>query len=139
MTFLRRKSRGHVVAARLGPLYTYFVAGAKSVQAIFRNSRSLSSDFLVLEVYKKVIGLPRRDIAIFEADDSGSAGTPLRNVPEKQRIWRQVHEAQSRNFRSGEPLNILTKVFTRNSLMPWTSNLWTSGHQCRYTAFSETQ
>ena len=111
-----KKSRGHVVGARLGPLYAYFISGAKNVQVVFRNSRSLTSDFLILEVYKNVIGVPKRDVAIFEADDSGSAAVPYTKVPEDQRIWRHMHEAQNRNLQSTDYVNTLTAVFTREFL-----------------------
>jgi hypothetical protein len=111
-----KTSHGRIIGARLGPLYSYVISGAKNIQVIFRNSRSLTSDFLVLEVYKKVIGVPKRDIAIFEADDSGSAAVPYTNVAEEQRIWRHIHDAQSHNLQSTDSLNMLTTVFTQEFL-----------------------
>jgi len=93
-------------------MYVYFIGGAKNVQTVFRNSRSLTSDFLVLQVIKKVIGVTGRDAAIWENDKSGHHATPLSNIPEDERIWRHTNESQSRILQSGEELKILTKVFT---------------------------
>jgi hypothetical protein len=62
------------------------------------------------------MGVPKRDIAIFEADNSGTAAVPYTKVAEDQRIWRQIYDAQSRNLQSTDNLNILTTVFTRKFL-----------------------
>jgi hypothetical protein len=97
-------------------LYSYFISGAKNIQTIFRNSRSLTSDFLVLEVYKKVFAVPKEDLAIFEADDSGSSSVPYSQVPEEKRIWRHVHDAQHQHLTGTDSLNHLTTVFTREYL-----------------------
>lgn len=94
-------------------MYVYFIGGAKNVQTVFRSSRSLTSDFLVLQVYKKVIGLSKKDAAIFEADKSGHHAAPQSNVQEGERIWRQTHEAQSRTLQNGDEVKILGQVFTR--------------------------
>jgi hypothetical protein len=93
-------------------LYVYFISGAKNVQKVFRSSNSLSSDFLVLEVYRKVIGVPKRDLAIYEADKSGSSATPLTSISEEKRIWRQLHQVQHHHLSTSVPLIILTRVFT---------------------------
>ncbi|KAF4634070.1 hypothetical protein G7Y89_g4045 [Cudoniella acicularis] len=76
----------------------------------------MSADFLILEVYRNVVGLPKRDLAIFEVDDSGSAAAPLTNVPEERRIWRHIHHAHGPNLQSTRGLEVLTKVFTREFL-----------------------
>ena len=97
-------------------MYTYFIGGAKNIKVLFRNSRNLTSDSPVLQVYKKAIGLSAEDLAIFEADNSGSSAIPYSNVPEKDRIWHHVHDAQSRNLKGDEELGILMKKFTEELL-----------------------
>ena len=109
---VRKKSSGRTIGARLGPLYVYFIFGAKNIQRIFRSSKSLSSNFLVLAVYRNVIGIPKRDLAIYEADTSGSFAAPLSNVPEEKRIWRKLHEIQHHYLSTSNHLNVLTCVFT---------------------------
>lgn len=104
------------MGARLGPMYVYFVTGAKNVQAIFRNSKSLSTDAMVLQVYKNVLSLPKPDIAIFEADKSGSAVDPLISIPEHERIWRNLHHINGHGLQSSVDLGILTNTFTREIL-----------------------
>jgi len=56
--------------------------------------------------------MPKRDLAIYEADTSGSFVAPLTSIPEEKRIWRKVHEVQHHHLSSGNPLNILIRVFT---------------------------
>lgn len=69
-----------------------------------------------MEVYKKVIGVPKRDIAIFEADESGSAAVPYTKVAEEQRIWLHIHDAQNRNLQGADSRSTLTTVFIREFL-----------------------
>jgi hypothetical protein len=110
-------------------LYVYFISGAKNIQTIFRSSKSLSSDFLILEVFKTVIAMPKRDIAIYEADTSGSFVAPLTPIPEEKRIWRKVHDVQHHHLSNGKPLSILTRVFTvefEKTLDEMPLNEWTT-------------
>lgn len=107
-----KKSKGRIIGARLGPMYVYLISGAKNIQTIFRNSKIMTSDFLVLEVYRKVMNVPKHDLAIFEADTSGSSATPLTPIPDEKRIWRRMHEILHRNMAIGPPLDTLTSVFT---------------------------
>lgn len=97
-------------------MYVYFIGGAKNVQTIFRSSRSLTSDFLILQVYKNVIGVPTKDVNKFETDKSGHHVTPLSNIQDSERIWRHTHEAQSRTLQSGDQVEVLGQVFTREML-----------------------
>lgn len=99
-------------------MYVYLISGASNIQTIFRNSRALSSDFLVLEVYRKVINVPKADLKIFQNDNSGPAkdAFPGTEIPEEQRIWRHIHHAQAVNLQSKEGLEAIVRVFTREFL-----------------------
>ncbi|KAG9235358.1 cytochrome P450 [Amylocarpus encephaloides] len=108
-----KRSHGNIIGARLGPMFVYFVAGAKNIQTIFRNSKSLTTRTLVLRIYGNVIGVPRGDMKIFEYDDSESMTTPLTQIPEEKRIWQHRHHAIVHSLKNTEALNILTRVFTR--------------------------
>lgn len=113
-----KKAKGSIIGARLGPMYVYLICGAANVQTIFRNSRALSSDFLVLEVYRKVINIPAADLKIFQNDNSGPGkdSFPGTEIPEEQRIWRHIHHAQAVNLQSKEGLEAIVRVFTREFL-----------------------
>jgi len=59
-----------------------------------------------------IIGMPKDDIVIYEADTSGSFATPLTSVPEEKRIWRHMHEVQHHHLSTAGALASLTRVFT---------------------------
>ncbi|KAK1635793.1 cytochrome P450 [Colletotrichum phormii] len=111
-TLAKRPTKGPVTM-RLGPISMYLVMGASNIQAIFRQSSSLSFEFMQLRIAHKVKGLPASDAALLGMDDSG-AGTLNQSetgVAGKGRIWHILHGIYLKNLTEKSAVDFLTAKF----------------------------
>lgn len=98
---------------RLGPISMYLVMGASNIQSIFRQSSSLSFEFMQLRIAHKVKGLPASDVDLLAMDDSG-AGTLNQSetgVNGKARIWHSLHGIYLKNLAEKSAVDGLTAKF----------------------------
>ncbi|KAK1980437.1 cytochrome P450 [Colletotrichum cereale] len=108
----KRPGKGPVTM-RLGPISMYLVMGAANIQAIFRQSSSLSFEFMQLRIANKVKGLPKSDTALLAKDDSG-AGTFNQSetgVAGEARIWHTLHGIYLKNLTEKTAVDYLTTKF----------------------------
>ncbi|KAK8093496.1 cytochrome P450 [Apiospora hydei] len=109
---------------RLGPISMYLIFGAENVQAIFRNSRSLSFEFMQLRIAEKVKGLPQSDKLKLGLDDSGSGSVPLNDQRGDERIWHNLHSIYLKNLTERSAVDFLTHKFAAEfakqlDSLPW--------------------
>ncbi|KAK7949257.1 uncharacterized protein PG986_010143 [Apiospora aurea] len=112
---------------RLGPISMYLIFGAENVQAIFRNSRSLSFEFMQLRIAEKVKGLPQSDKLKLGLDDSGSGSVPLNGQRGDERIWHNLHSIYLKNLTERSAVDFLTHKFAAEfakqlDSLPWTQS-----------------
>ncbi|KAK8040055.1 hypothetical protein PG993_008466 [Apiospora rasikravindrae] len=125
-TLAKRPDNGPVTM-RLGPISMYLIFGAENVQAIFRNSRSLSFEFMQLRIAEKVKGLPQSDKAKLGLDDSGSGSVPLNEQRGDERIWHNLHSIYLKNLTERSAVDFLTHKFVAEfakqlDALPWTQS-----------------
>ncbi|KAK7978389.1 Cholesterol 7-alpha-monooxygenase [Apiospora saccharicola] len=122
-TLSKRPDNGPVTM-RLGPISMYLIFGAENVQAIFRNSRSLSFEHMQLRIAEKVKGLPTSDKAKLGLDDSGSGSVPLNDQRGDERIWHNLHNIYLKNLTERSAVDFLTRKFVvefakQIDALPW--------------------
>ncbi|KAI9743465.1 MAG: hypothetical protein M1818_002777 [Claussenomyces sp. TS43310] len=108
---LRRSRDGRPARLRIGPIHMYLIMGADNIQAIFRNSKHLSFEFMQLRIAQKVKGLPAKDALKLGVDDSGTGSTPLVDIPSDARIWHKLHGIYLSNLTEMTTVNFLTNKF----------------------------
>lgn len=122
----RRPGKGPVTM-RLGPISMYLIMGADNIQAIFRNSRHLSFEFMQLRIAHKVKGLPLSDVAKLNLDDSGTGAVSLSGLAGDERIWHKLHDIYLRNLTERSAVDFLTSKFVQEFAkqleeVPWSQN-----------------
>lgn len=112
MLMLFRKSfAGTPVSLRFGLEKIYFVSGAESLQALFSNSRDLSTKALALMSFIHAFGLPASDAKHYEADDSGVLVKPTMEIEPEDRLHFRTHQIHHSNL-TGSGLGELSRRFT---------------------------
>ncbi|KAI1842734.1 hypothetical protein JX265_005061 [Neoarthrinium moseri] len=99
------------IKVRVASLHMYMITGADNIQTLFRNSKDLTFEFMQIRVAQTVKGLPEQDATRLSIDNSGTLATPLSPVPEKERIWRQLHNIYAENLAHGRAVDCLTSMF----------------------------
>lgn len=92
-----------------------FVSGSDKISTIFKQTRNLAPKQAALVALEKVFGLPKPALALYNADDSGTAfnAHPQSKVAPHNRIFYLQHKATVTNL-SGSALNDLTRRFLEN-------------------------
>ncbi|KAK7920062.1 hypothetical protein PG985_008084 [Apiospora marii] len=137
-TLSKRPDNGPVTM-RLGPISMYLIFGAENIQAIFRNSRSLSFEHMQLRIAEKVKGLPPSDTAKLGLDDSGSGSVPLNDQRGDERIWHNLHGIYLKNLTERSAVDFLTRKFVQEFAKQLDSLSWTQNTTGLYSFLQEYQ
>ena len=89
----------------------YMIMGADNIQAIFRNSKHLSFEFMQIRIAQKVKGLPAEDASKLSVDVSGTGSKALVETPADARIWHNLHSIYLSNLTEPNAVNFLTSKF----------------------------
>ncbi len=93
----------------------YVIASPKHISTVFKNGKYLSWTATSIIGAANMFALPKRDIALYIADDSGVSHTPhpQSNVDPKYRVWYLVHKSVA-EFLSGPGLAPLVERYMYN-------------------------
>lgn len=98
------------VKLRVGPVGIYIMFGSKNMKTIFRNSKVLTKEASSMLVFKNS-DMKEEDLELLRKDRSGFASTPLIDMPEEKRLWRNTHEVGAAMLGNGTAINVLTSKF----------------------------
>ncbi|KAI1144972.1 cytochrome P450 [Nemania diffusa] len=132
-TLSKRPEKGPVTM-RLGPITMYLIMGADNIQAIFKNSRHLSFEFMQLRIAQMVKGLPLTDAEKLGLDDSGTGSVPLSDLPQEARIWHKLHGIYLSNLTERSAVDFLTNKFVEEFSKQLESVPWACGNDLTSTS-----
>jgi hypothetical protein len=92
------------------------VHGGKNVEAMFRKSKSISSDKFTLMALENLDGCDKKDVNKFAADKSGRLSKPApgwEDIAPDQRLWAVMHDINHTRLMRIEPSVLLAEVYER--------------------------
>lgn len=103
-----------IVKFRVGRRKICFVTGPQNIRALFRPSRSLNADTLMLDVMEYVWAANRDELLKFRLDKSGRMLKPLpgtENMPQNERYWATQHHVFAKFFMQSDATNRLSELY----------------------------